>query len=560
MNADEPSDQRRVFWLAAALLLLTVIVYWPALRGGFIWDDADHLTENQAVAAPDGLHLIWSSLSVSRYYPLTLTSFWIQRRLWGLAPFPYHATNLIVHAINTILLFLLLRRLRVRGAWMAAALWGVHPVNVESVAWITELKNVQSGLFFLLCLLCYLRFEIRRELVWYIAALVSFAAALLSKPSTVFLPAALLLSVWWERGRWQRDDILRICPFLVAALLMSLVTIVEQQRLVQMAATTEWSLGMAERFVIAGRVPWFYAGKLLWPINASFVYPRWTIDSANGLGWLPLVGSLAFGAACWRLRRLQWVRACVFGLGYFIIALLPVLGFLNIYYFRYSFVADHFNYLASMGFIALVVAGFATLNHHLPTKVALSVVALAVLGGLAWQRTEVFHDDETLWRNTLRKNPTAVLALNNLGNIDRQAGRLSDAESHFRRALVLEPDYPQTHNNLGVTLAQLGRRAEAEHEFQIALNLWPRYLDAHQNLVRLLAEDGRDDDAIAQVRILIELQPHNPSYYLQLGELLERGGHHAQAIEVYQSGLRELPTNPDLARELARLRAQKPAD
>ena len=560
MNADGPSDRRRVFWLAVALLLLTVIVYWPALRGGFIWDDADHLTENQAVVAPNGLHLIWSSLSVSRYYPLTLTTFWIQRRLWGLAPVAYHATNLIVHAINTILLFLLLRRLRVRGAWMAAALWGVHPVNVESVAWITELKNMQSGLFFLLCLLCYLRFEVRRELVWYIAALVLFVAALLSKPSTVFLPAALLLSVWWERGRWQRDDVLRICPFLVAALLMSLVTILEQQRLVQSAGTTEWSLGMAERFVIAGRVPWFYAGKLLWPINASFAYPRWTIDIANGLAWLPLVGALVIGTACWRLRRLRWVRACVFGLGYFIIALLPVLGFLNIYYFRYSFVADHFNYLASMGFIALVVAGFATLIHHLPIKVVLSVVALAVLGGLARQRTQVFHDDETLWRDTLRKNPTAVLALNNLGNIDRQAGRLSDAASHFRRALVLEPDYPQTHNNLGVTLAQLGRRAEAEHEFQIALNLWPRYLDAHQNLVRLLAEDGRDNDAIAQVRILIELQPHNPSYYLQLGELLQRGGHYAQTIEAYQSGLRESPTNPDLARELARLRAQKPAD
>src|SRR6266404_541430 len=151
------SPSKRTALAITALLALSVITHWPALQNGFIWDDDDHLTANPAMTQPGGLHKIWTSLSFSRYYPLTLTTFWVQRRWWGLNPLPYHAVNIALHAANAALVFVLLRRLNVRGAWVAAALWAVHPVNVESVAWVTELKNTQSGIFFFFSLLCFLR-------------------------------------------------------------------------------------------------------------------------------------------------------------------------------------------------------------------------------------------------------------------------------------------------------------------------------------------------------------------------------------------------------------------
>src|SRR5579871_1601057 len=185
-------------WFLALSLLITTLVYQSVWRAGFIWDDDHHLTANPAMSARDGLRMIWSSLAVSRYYPLTLTTFWVQRQFWGLNPMPYHLFNIALHAVNGALLFFVLRQLRVPAAWLAALLWMVHPVNVESVAWITELKNTQSCCFFFLAILCYLRFDTKNQWSWYVISLLCSAAALLSKPSTVILPLALLLCIWWR--------------------------------------------------------------------------------------------------------------------------------------------------------------------------------------------------------------------------------------------------------------------------------------------------------------------------------------------------------------------------
>jgi protein O-mannosyl-transferase len=548
----------RVAWSVLALVLLTGIAYAPALRGVFIWDDADHLTQNPAVAAPNGPSLIWSSLAVSRYYPLTLTTFWLERHAWELSPLPYHAVNIALQAINAVLLYLLLRRLKVRAAWVAAALWAVHPVNVETVAWVTELKNLQSGLFFLLCLLCYLRFERQRDPGWYTASLVLFAAALLSKPSTVFLPAALLLLVWWQRGRWQRDDLLRVCPFAVLALLMSLLTIVEQQRLVQIEATADWSLPLAERFAIAGHALWFYAGKLLWPHNLTFVYPRWQIDTRTAATWLPSLAALLVGAALWKQRRHRWLKAGAFGLGYYAFALLPVLGLLNIYYFRYSFVADHFSYLASMGLIALVAAGLATAIQYEPAKVLMSVAALTLLGWQTWHRSLVFHNDETLWMDTLQKNPNAVLAHNNLGNLYQASGQLDLALFHLQKAAELNPDYAQVHNNLGIVLARLNRPNEAAIQFAEALRLKPENPDAHLNLARLLEDQGQFDQAIQQFHATMDSKPLTTDDYSQLSRLFVEARRYPEAIETLRRARATVPTHLHLANELAWLLATCP--
>ena len=354
--ATKISLAHRPWLLALVLVLVTFAAYTPVWHAGFIWDDDDHLTANHAVAASNGLKMIWSSLHTSRYYPLTLTTFWFERRLWGLDPRPYHLVNIALHAANGVLIFLLLRRWRIPGAWLAAMLWLLHPVNVESVAWITELKNTQSGLFFFLSILGFLRFDAGKNHRWYVLALACGLAAMLSKPSTVVLPVVLLLCVWWERGILQRADIMRVIPFFTMALGMSALTVAEQRGMVLGAGTTEWQLGPAERLGIAGKAVWFYAAKAVWPVRLTFVYPRWDMDASSPLFWAPLAAVVAVGVILWKRRSLPGCRAALFGWAFFLVALGPVLGFFDVFYFRYSYVADHFQYLACLGLISLAAS------------------------------------------------------------------------------------------------------------------------------------------------------------------------------------------------------------
>jgi tetratricopeptide (TPR) repeat protein len=556
------------------LVILTFLTYLPALRNGFIWDDNDHFTENPAMTRPDGLQKIWSSLTVSRYYPLTLTSFWVQRRLWGLNPLAYHAVNIGLHALNAVLVLLLLRRLKVPGAWAAAALWAVHPVNVESVAWATELKNIQSGVFFFLSLLCFLRHERRPQGGWYAPSLVAFAAALVSKPSTVILPLILLLLAWWQRGRVQRQDLRRAAPFFALALAMSLLTIAEQHGHIE-RAPHDWSLSLTERFTLAGKALWFYGGKVLCPVNLMFVYPRWALDADSWLSWLPLVAAVAVAIRLWQLRRHGWANASLFGLGYFVIALLPVLGFFDIYYFRYSFVGDHFQYLASIGPLALLAAGATTVLHSRRTQVTAATVAVVALGVVSWRYTHVFHDDETLWRDTLAGNPQAVIAHNNLGIIFDTEGRYKQGAEQFREALAIKPDYLEAHSNLGLALTELGRYPEAEQELRQALTIKPDFSKAHDCLGRLYyrmnqmhaaayhfaaavrSEPGMaeahynlgcvwlqlDDRlrAIACFRNALLIRPDYPEAHNNLGSLLAEEGNLQEAVQHYQAALNIRP-------------------
>ena len=318
-----------------ALLALTIVVYWPVKQAGFIWDDDDHLTENPAMTSTEGLARIWSSLSVSRYYPLTLTTFWVQRRLWGLNPLPYHAVNVLLHGLNAILIYLVLRQLHVRPAWVAAAVWAIHPVNVESVAWITELKNVQSGLFFFLAVLSFLEFERGSRRVWYLVSITCAMAAVLSKSSTVILPFVLLLGAWWQRRQITRRDWLRVAPFFALALPMALLTITEQQH--RVSPQSAWSLGLMDRVSIAGKSLYFYAGKLLWPPNLCFIYPRWNLDEKSLSIWLAWLGIAAVVIMGWKYRQKSWARAGLFGFAYFAVALLPVAGIFQYFLFPLFF-------------------------------------------------------------------------------------------------------------------------------------------------------------------------------------------------------------------------------
>ncbi|MGO9244792.1 MAG: tetratricopeptide repeat protein [Verrucomicrobiia bacterium] len=541
--------EHRAWFLALVLVVVTFLAYQPAWRAGFIWDDPEHFTANPAMTMPHGLRLIWSSLAISRYYPLTLTTFWVERRLWGLHPMPYHLVNIALHALNGVLVYLVLRRLRIPAPWFAAMLWVLHPVNVESVAWITELKNTQSGFFFFLAVLCFLRFDAGARRHWYGLALLCGLAALLSKPSTVVLPPALLLCVWWERGSWRRMDILRIAPFFILALGMSALTVVEQRGHIQGTGTADWNLGMAERFVMAGQAVWFYTSKTLWPARLTFVYPRWNLDAGSFWSWLPLAGLVAGGALLWRWRRQPWARAGLFGGGFFVLALLPVLGFFDVYYFRFSYVADHFQYLASLGLISLAVSMGTAIGeragqwgHGLGTVAA--ALALLVLGVSTWRQAHIYQDVETLWADTLAKNPQCWMAHNNLGTALLQEGEVSNAIGHYQQAVRIKPDYDEAHYNLGMALAQSGRIEEAIAHYQQALRIKPDFAEAHNNLGIALVQTGKIGEAIAHYQQALRIKPDFADAHNDLGVALAQTGRIEEAIAHYEQALR---TKPDYA-------------
>jgi protein O-mannosyl-transferase len=537
------------------LVMLTALVFVPALRNGFIWDDDDHFTANPAMTHPDGLQKIWSSLAVSRYYPLTLTNFWLQRRLWGLNPLPYHAVNILFHAANATLIFLLLHRLNIRGAWVAAALWAVHPVNVESVAWVTELKNTQSGLFFFVSLLCFLRFERRENRGWFALALACFAAALLSKPSAVVLPFVLLLLAWWQRGRIGKADLLRAAPFFALSAVMSLLTIVEQRGHIE-RSPQDWSLNLTERLIVASKALWFYAAKVLWPVNLSFIYNRWDINADSLASLVPIFGVLGVGVVLWRFRQQNWTHAASFGIGYYVIALLPVLGFFDIYFFRYSFVADHFQYLASLGILTLVVAGATTLLRARGVRRVATVVSVAGLSVLSWRHAQAFHDDETLWRETIATSPRAFLAYCNLGGIFNGKHMYEESERYFRQALQLHPRFLEARSNLGLALTEQGRYAEAEQELREALRVKPDFSKALYCLGHLFYKTKRLPEAEENFHQAILAEPALAEAYYDLGTLLLEQNRREEAAKCYRLALSLKPDYTLAKSNLAKILAE----
>jgi tetratricopeptide (TPR) repeat protein len=537
------------WFLAILMVILTGLAYQPVWQAGFIWDDDDHLTANPAMTAPHGLKMIWSSLAVSRYYPLTLTTFWLERRLWGLDPRPYHLVNVAVHAANGVLIFLLLRRWRTPGAWLAAMMWVLHPVNVESVAWITELKNTQSGLLFFLSILAFLRVDTKKNHRWYALALVCGLAAMLSKPSTVVLPVVLLLCVWWERGMWRRADVMRITPFFVMALGMSVLTVIEQRRMVLVTGTREWPLGPAERLGIAGKAIWFYVAKAVWPVRLTFIYPHWDVDASSPLSWMPLAAAVIVGMILWNRRGFPGCRAALFGWVFFVVALMPVLGFADVFYFRYSFVADHFQYLAIAGMMSVAAGVGTTICDRVarwgkPIGAAAATITLIALGCLTWKQAHIYRDAQTVWQDTLAKDPRCWMAHLHVGLHLLELGQVQEAIRHDERAVQIAPDSELAQYDLGAALSQAGRFDEAIAHFQEAVRIDPRDIKAHTNLGNVLQQRGRAAEAVGEYEQALQIDPDDVVVHSDLGSALLRAGQTEAAIGEYERAIR---LNPDYA-------------
>lgn len=540
-----------------ALVALTIATHWPALSAGFVWDDDEHFVKNPTITGAEGFRSIWTSLELPVYYPLTFSAFRVIYRLWGTNPLPYHAVTLALHTVGTVLLFFALRRLQVRGAWVAAALWAVHPVNIESVAWATELKNTLSGAWFFGSILCFLRYEEELKWKWFAGALVCFAAALLSKSSTVILPAVLLLCAWWQRERVTWADVKRSLPFFALSLVCSVIAIQAQvTEKVSEGAARDWSLRLPERLIVSGKDIVFYVWKTVWPYHLAFVYPRWSHDARTLTEWLPLMSVVAVGIILWRFRRVGWGRAGIFALGYSVVALLPVLGFFDQYYYRYSFVADHFQYLASVGIIALVASGVTSWLQRRPVQVGTCGVSLVVLGVLSWQRCGVFHDPETLWLDTIARNPACWMARNNLGGMYLEQGRLDETIEQLREGLQYKTNDGGVYNNLGTALFRQGKMNDAVIQYEQAVKIQPDYADAHYNLGNALAELGKRDEAVSQYQEALRLRPDYAEAHYNLANALVNLGRPAEAVEHYRQTLRFAPNDVDACYSLAGLLAQ----
>ena len=583
-----------VLSLAAA----TIMAYRPAWNGGFLWDDDAYITNNELLTAPNGLRRIWLSFdSPSQYFPLTYTSFRIERALWGLNPSGYHWTNIFLHVANALLVWRLLARLKLPGAWLAAAIFALHPVQVESVAWITERKNVLMGFFFLLTLFAWIAFtdeSTRRPWRFYVLAMILYALALSAKTTACTLPAALLLILWLQKKPIGKRRLIQILPFLILGFSMGLVA-VWWERYHQGTHGPLFALSSLERTLVASHAVWFYLGKLLCPSNLIFIYPKWTIAATRALDYTWLLAGVALCFVIYLARRYLG-RGVEVAAVFFVATLSPVLGFIMLYTFRYTFVADHYQYLACIAPIALFSAGTANLASMFirarPFILSAAAGVAAALWALTWRQSAMYGDIEALWRTTLAKNPNCWMAHNNLGIVLFQKGEIDEAVSHYRITLNLQPDFWDADYNLGTallkkgevdeaiayctravtiapndpdaqvalgnSLAQKERVDDAIAHYKKALAIRPDYFIAHYALGHIFLEKGEIDAAVFHSRAAVSIQPQNTDAHTNLAVAFDEKGQIAEAIKQYEQALEISPQSVAAANNLAWLLATNP--
>src|SRR5256886_4464817 len=542
--------KRDYLLLALLWAVTTIFAYQPAWHGGFIWGDDAYITNNELLTAPDGFCRILFSLdSPSQYFPLVYTMFRFEHAWWGLSPTGYHVINVLLHTANALILWGLLARLRVPGAWLAGAIFALHPVQVESVAWITERKNVLMGLFFLLTIRAWVEFvdeQTKHRWLSYVLALVVYALALFSKTTACTLPAALLL-IWWLRGRRiNQHRLVQLVPFVVLALGMGLLT-VWWERYHQGTRGPLFAISPLERLLIASRAICFYLGKLFWPSNLTFIYPRWHITPSNLLDYAPLIGIAGLCAAIYLTRR-HLSRGVATALLFFGATLGPVLGFIMLYTFRYTFVADHYQYLACIGPISVVCARATTLarsdSQARPLVFGLLACTIAVLTVLTWRQSAMYADIESLWRTTIARNPDCWMAHNNLGTVLLQKGQVDNAIAQYQRTLQMAPEAADADYNLGNAFLQKGEVDAALTHYQRAVSVIPKDPDIQVGLGNALWQKGKAEEAIDHYRQALELRPYYFAAHYNLSTVRLQKGEIDDAI---MHGQVALTIRPDVA-------------
>jgi len=535
-------------WLV--LVLVTVIAYLPVYSAGYVWDDDMYVTRNTTLRSWHGLGRIWAEPGATpQYYPVTFSSFWLEYQLFGLNPAVSHAVNVLLHAVNAVLLFCILERLRVWGAFLGACLFALHPVHVESVAWITERKNVLSGVLFLASLLLWLRFkaeddaEGRDSPAWriYGASLALFVLALLSKSVACSLPGVVLVIRWWRRGRLCRRDGWLMAPFVLLGGWMAYVTVWMERNYV-LAQGAEWDISIAGRTLIAGRALWFYAWKLVWPHPLLFNYPRWRIDSGAIWQYVFPVGVLVLVSVLFAARN-RVGRGPLAIVLLFSGMLLPGLGFINVYPMRFSFVADHFQYLASAALLALMGALMQRLPERTqarrhPARLVVGTGLCLCLGVLTFYQASLYRHPALLWFHTLAGNPGSFLAHNGLATMYFKHGDMNRAMVHFRKSLEINPNNPRTHYNLGVLASRAGDQEQAVYHYEEAVRLEPGDTEAVLLLADALVQRGCPDLATQRLVALAKADPSCARAHYQMGLIHASAGELDSSVKALAEAVR----------------------
>ncbi len=537
---------------ASALLLMAavVMVYWPALHGDFVWDDDTHISANQTLRSLKGLWDIWFQPGATcQYYPLSFTGFWIGYHLWGLNPLGYHLATVVLHGTVALLLWQVLKRLEVRAAWLAGAIFALHPVNVMSVAWMTELKNTLAGALVLGAVWAYLRFAglgiyettapEGKSWRYGLLALAFFQLAMFAKTAVSFLPVTLLLLVWWKRERivWRMA-----CPLLAMsgiAMGMGLLTLHVEH--LHGATGDEFRMGLLERVLVSGRSFWFYLGKLFFPYPLTFIYERWKINA--GVWWQYGYPAATVGilGGLWLLRRRIgkgfFVALLHFDLTTSMLVLIQVL-----YMMRYSFVSDHWQYFGCMSVFAMTASGIAwSLSRQgmwaRPSGTMIIAGLLLALATLSWRQCAMYASEETLLQTTIRRNPDCPMAYYNLGLVYFQHGRLDEAIAQYQKVLQFNPDETDALNNLGSAFLQQGRLDEAIEHYQKALAINPDSAETHYNLGNALFQQGRTDEAMMHYQKALAINPDSAMAHYNLGNALLQQGQMDEAMAQYQKAL-----------------------
>jgi tetratricopeptide (TPR) repeat protein len=570
-------------WLWGGLLVAAVIlIYQPAWHAGYIWDDDMYVTQNRLLTASDGLRRIWFSTDApSQYFPFTYTVLRAEHAFWGLNAAGYHWVNIIMHAVNAVALWRLLERLKIPAAWLAAAIFAAHPVQVESVAWISEVKNLLSLFFMIAAVRAWVEFvDSRDPRSWrfYVLSLAAGAFALFSKTTACTLPAALVLVIWLKKWPLDLRRWLQVAPFAAMSVGMGLLT-VWWEHAKQGTYGKTFEIGLLERCLVACHGVWFYLGKLVWPANLMFSYPRWNVDPASPGPWVWVLACLGGAAVIFALRN-RFGRGPETAAVFFVAVLSPVLGFFMLYTFKYTFVADHYQYVASIGPFTL---GAAALGRKWKGREDALRVARPVVGGLVllvlcamtWRECAIYSDSETLWRATLARNPGSIMAHNNLANdlLDRGRldesiaqseaaltlessnatalcnlggafllkGQLDSAISYSRKSIVAQPLAPRPYYNLGQAFLQRNQFDGAITNFQKAIELKPDYAQAYCNLGFALLRERRTAEAVANYDKALDLEPDYPLAHNDLGHILLESGRPGDAAVHFQRAVDVAP-------------------